>query len=41
MINELELELGMDPLILRRINAYTEGSITATGQCLKRVNLMA
>ena len=41
LINELALELGKDPMALRRINAYSEGSITATGQCLESVNLLA
>lgn len=40
MINELAKELHMDPLKIRRINAYREGSITATGQKLKSVNLI-
>ncbi|HML36143.1 MAG TPA: xanthine dehydrogenase family protein molybdopterin-binding subunit [Bacillota bacterium] len=39
LMSELAKELGMDPLELRRINAYTEGSITATSQKLKNVNL--
>ncbi|KZL89254.1 xanthine dehydrogenase family protein molybdopterin-binding subunit [Clostridium magnum] len=41
LMNELAKELGMDPLELRRINAFKEGSITATGQKLQSVNLMA
>lgn len=40
LINELAGELGMSPLEIRRINAYREGSITATSQKLKSVNLL-
>lgn len=40
LISELAKELGMDPLEIRRINAYREGSITATSQKLKSVNLI-
>jgi Aerobic-type carbon monoxide dehydrogenase, large subunit CoxL/CutL homologs len=40
LMNELAKELGMDPLEIRRINAYREGSITATSQKLKSVNLL-
>lgn len=41
LMNELAKELGLDPLKIRRINGFTEGSITATGQKLECVNLMA
>lgn len=41
LMNELAKELGMDPLEIRRLNAYREGSITATSQELKSVNLLA
>lgn len=41
LMNELAKELGIDPLEIRRINGFTEGSITATGQKLECVNLMA
>ncbi len=34
LIDELAGELGMDPLELRRINAFQQGSTTATGQVL-------
>ncbi|MDA3847647.1 MAG: xanthine dehydrogenase family protein molybdopterin-binding subunit [Vallitaleaceae bacterium] len=40
MINELARELNIDPLEIRRRNAYREGSITATSQKLESVNLM-
>ncbi|MHB8072707.1 xanthine dehydrogenase family protein molybdopterin-binding subunit [Desulfosporosinus fructosivorans] len=40
LMSELAKELGMDPLEIRRLNAYTEGSITATGQELTGVNLI-
>lgn len=40
LMSELAKELGMNPLEIRRLNAYTEGSITATGQELKGVNLI-
>jgi CO/xanthine dehydrogenase Mo-binding subunit len=40
LMNELALELDMDPLQIRRINAYREGSITATSQKLRSVNLI-
>ena len=40
LISELAKELEMNPLEIRRINAYTEGSITATCQKLKSVNLI-
>ncbi len=34
LIDELAGELGMDPLEIRRINAFHVGSVTATGQVL-------
>ena len=34
VIDELALELGMNPLEIRRINAFKLGSVTATGQVL-------
>ena len=34
IIDELAQELGMDPVDLRRINAFRLGSVTATGQVL-------
>ncbi|NQU65740.1 MAG: xanthine dehydrogenase family protein [SAR324 cluster bacterium] len=34
MIDELSLELGLDPFDVRRINAFRLGSATATGQIL-------
>jgi CO/xanthine dehydrogenase Mo-binding subunit len=34
VMDELALELGMDPLEIRRINAFKLGSVTATGQVL-------
>lgn len=40
LMNELAAELGMSPLEIRRINAYREGSVTATSQKLKSVNLI-
>ncbi len=40
LIDELALELAIDPLTLRRMNAYTDGAVTATGQCLESVNLL-
>lgn len=40
LINELAKKLEMDPLEIRRINAYREGSITATSQKLESVNLI-
>jgi CO/xanthine dehydrogenase Mo-binding subunit len=40
LMNELAKELGLDPLEIRRINAYREGSVTATSQKLKSVNLI-
>lgn len=40
LMSELAKELGMDPLEIRRLNAYREGSITATSQELKSVNLI-
>ena len=40
LMSELAKELGMDPLEIRRLNAYREGSITATSQKLKSVNLL-
>jgi CO/xanthine dehydrogenase Mo-binding subunit len=40
MMSEIAKELGMDPLEIRRINAYTEGSVTATSQKLQSVNLI-
>lgn len=40
LISELARELEMSPLEIRRINAYREGSITATSQKLKSVNLL-
>lgn len=41
LINELAKKLKIDPLKIRRINGFTEGSITATGQKLECVNLIA
>src|SRR5699024_6702269 len=41
LMNELAKELGIDSLKIRRLNCFTEGSITATGQKLKSVNLLA
>lgn len=40
LMSELAAELGMSPLEIRRINAYREGSVTATSQTLKSVNLI-
>lgn len=40
LMNELARELDMDPLQIRRINAYREGSVTATSQKLRSVNLI-
>lgn len=40
LMSELAAELGMSPLEIRRINAYREGSVTATSQKLKSVNLI-
>ncbi|MDD3169190.1 MAG: xanthine dehydrogenase family protein molybdopterin-binding subunit [Eubacteriales bacterium] len=40
LMSELAKELGMDPLEIRRINAYREGAVTATSQKLKSVNLI-
>lgn len=40
LMNELAAELGMSPLEIRRVNAYREGSVTATSQKLKSVNLI-
>lgn len=40
LMNELARELDMDPLEIRRINAYREGSVTATSQKLRSVNLI-
>jgi CO/xanthine dehydrogenase Mo-binding subunit len=34
LMDELAAELGMEPLELRRLNGYTQGSVTATGQKL-------
>lgn len=34
LMDELAQELGMDPVELRRINAFRPGSVTATGQVL-------
>ncbi len=34
LMDELAAELGMDPVELRRINAFRQGSVTATGQVL-------
>jgi CO/xanthine dehydrogenase Mo-binding subunit len=39
-ISEVAKEIGIDPLEIRRINAYREGSITATSQKLESVNLI-
>lgn len=40
LMSELAKELGISPLEIRRINAYREGSVTATSQTLKSVNLL-
>ena len=40
LMSELAAELDMSPLEIRRINAYREGSVTATSQKLKSVNLI-
>jgi CO/xanthine dehydrogenase Mo-binding subunit len=40
LMSELAAELHMSPLEIRRINAYREGSVTATSQKLKSVNLI-
>jgi CO/xanthine dehydrogenase Mo-binding subunit len=40
LINELSKELKMDPFKIRRLNAYTEGSISATSQKLGSVSLI-
>lgn len=40
LMSELAKELGMDPLEIRRLNAYREGAVTATSQKLKSVNLL-
>lgn len=40
LISELAKEIGMDPLEIRRINAYREGAITATSQKLQGTNLI-